>query len=203
MRATCATRCGRLAPLLLLLACGTDPPGHPTSPAADRARLDDFPWSDPVWLGPVINSPARDLPGALSRDGLTLYLQSARTGSLGGDDIWISRRDCPTCEWKAPENLGAVINTAGFDGGPHLSRDGCLLFFSSVGHGAQAADVFVSWRPDPSDDFGWQPPVSLGPAVNSAGNDGAPALLQLGMETVSSTSTPTGAALATRSGWRA
>jgi hypothetical protein len=128
----------------------------------------------------VVNSPARDLPGSLSSDGLTLYLQSARSGGFGGNDIWISRRDCPTCAWKAPENLGDVINTASFDGSPALSRDGCLLFFASEGHGARASDIFVSRRPDTGDDLGWERPVNLGPDVNSDGHEGGAKLLQLG-----------------------
>ena len=46
------------------------------------------PWSDPVNLGPVINSPAFEEDGYISPDGSTLYFDSAREGGHGGHDLW-------------------------------------------------------------------------------------------------------------------
>src|SRR5467141_638512 len=50
------------------------------------------PWGDPVNLGPVVNSPYDDQHPAISKDGLSLYITSARPGGYGGTDIWVSRR---------------------------------------------------------------------------------------------------------------
>jgi hypothetical protein len=180
-----ATRVGLSTSILLFIGCAKEPVSAPSEArpslvVSSMTRLDDAEWSEPVWLGPLINSSARDFPGSLSPDGLSLYFQSARADGLGGDDIWVSHRDCLTCQWKAPENLGDVINTSAFDGSPELSRDGCLLFFSSEGHGALGSDIFVSHRAYTGDDFGWREPVNLGPNVNTAAHENNASFLQLG-----------------------
>ena len=52
-----------------------------------RASVSD-PWSSPVNLGHIVNSPSNDGQAVLSRDGSTLYFSSARPGGLGGGDIY-------------------------------------------------------------------------------------------------------------------
>ena len=75
--------------------------------------------------------------------------------------------------WSAPTNLGAVINTAGNDSGPCISRDGLSLYFNSDSLGGYGnLDIFVSHRA--SMDEPWGPPQNLGPNVNSSGADNAP-----------------------------
>jgi Tol biopolymer transport system component len=48
-------------------------------------------WSDPVNLGPVVNSTALDARAALSFDGTTLYFHSGRAG--GPNDIYVTVRN--------------------------------------------------------------------------------------------------------------
>lgn len=125
-------------------------------------------WSPPVNLGPIVNSPGTDINPALSPDGLSLYFVSIRPGGFGQQDIWVSRRALLDRPWEPPVNLGPVINTPVADQGMSLSPDGHMLFFHSGrpgGHGA--ADLYVSHRTDPNDDFAWGPPVNLGPHVNT------------------------------------
>ena len=55
-----------------------------------RASLSD-PWSTPVNLGQIVNSPSHDCWPRISPDGSTLYFSSMRPGGLGGPyygDIW-------------------------------------------------------------------------------------------------------------------
>src|SRR6266487_3482397 len=78
--------------LLGVAACGADPRHVPFGLQADR--FDNAEWSEPVNLGPVVNSSALDANAGLSPDGLTLYFVSARTGGLGDNDIWMSHRQC-------------------------------------------------------------------------------------------------------------
>ena len=52
-----------------------------------RATVADS-WSEPVNLGPTVNSPAFDEHGFLSPDGSTLYFHSNRPGGYGIYDIW-------------------------------------------------------------------------------------------------------------------
>ena len=75
--------------------------------------------------------------------------------------------------WSPPENLGASINTAGFDGCPSTSKDGLsLLYMSSVS--SAGLDMFVAQRETRYDD--WGVPESLGAAINTSFNDGCPLL---------------------------
>jgi hypothetical protein len=48
-----------------------------------RTSISD-PWGIPVNLGPIVNSPSRDVLPGISRDGSTLYFSSMRPGGLGG-----------------------------------------------------------------------------------------------------------------------
>jgi hypothetical protein len=138
-------------------------------------------WSD--WSEPenvtVVNSAFVELQPALSPDGLALYFASGRPGGAGGNDIWVSRRASPHSPWGAPSNLGAVINTAANDHGPSFSNDGHLMFFFSDRPGGQGgADIYVSRRANTNDDFGWGPPVPVGPDVNTLAYEAAPVYLQ-------------------------
>lgn len=148
--------------------------------------LDDAQWSEPVNIGPPINSPVQEQNPALSRDELSLYFVSNRTdleGEQGGNDIWVSQRDCVDCPWQTPVNLGPVINTPSGDAGPNLSVDGLLLFFTSNRPdetGTTDNDLYMSRRSNPNDDFGWGPPVKLGPEVNTALFEFAPHFRQGG-----------------------
>jgi Tol biopolymer transport system component len=76
-------------------------------------------------------------------------------------------------------NLGSSINTSAFDGGPSISGDGLVLYFTSGRAGAlgQAGghydeDLYVSSRESTEDHFG--PAEQLGPVVNSTYFDVAP-----------------------------
>ncbi len=164
-----------------MLGCERDgvisPEANQFSIEAYRAAARFSDWSSPENLGPTVNSAFVDFTPDISLDGLSLYFGSTRPGGFGLTDLWVSRRATLDDPWGQPVNLGPITNTAGPEGAPHLSRDGHLLFFSSIrpgGFGSQ--DVWVSRRFDPRDDFGWGPPVNLGPNVNSSGFDGGSTL---------------------------
>jgi hypothetical protein len=125
-------------------------------------------WSEPVNLGPVVNSPFNDQAPTVSRNGLSLYFHSNRPGGFGENDLYVSWRSRIDLPWGPPVNLGPVINTASFEARPNLSRDGHWLFFSSNRPGFGGMDIWVSYREHIHDDFAWQPPVNLGHGVNTA-----------------------------------
>jgi hypothetical protein len=125
-------------------------------------------WREPANLGCAINSPDGDQGPAISKNGLSLYFGSMRPGGFGASDIWVSQRAAADEPWGPPMNLGAVVNTPGVDNIPALSRDGHLLFFNSDREGTSGgADIWVSYRDNVHDDFGWQTPVNAGAGVNS------------------------------------
>jgi hypothetical protein len=88
--------------------------------------------------------------------------------------------------WSAPVNLNAiklsdgtlcpaVVNSAFDDSHPAISKDDLSLFFASTRPGGFGEfDLWVTQRDTPDDC--WQPPVNLGPVVNSASRDFAPSL---------------------------
>jgi len=128
-------------------------------------------WSDPRWLGATVNSSADDFHPAISHNGLSLYITSARTGGFGQGDIWVSQRDSLDDPWGPPKNLGPNINTADDEFAPDFSPDGHWLFFSR----GLPAQIWVSYRKDADDDFGWRPAVKLRGEINVPGlDDNAP-----------------------------
>src|SRR6266436_10003444 len=154
--------------IVLFAACRSEADPMGFALAADR--FDGSEWSEPVNLGPLVNSSALDGNAGLSTDGLTLYFVSARPGGFGNNDIWMSHRQCVPCAWETPVNLGAAINSDAVEGAPTISEDGRMLFFfSSRPGGFGGADVYVSYRVSTDRDGDiWGPPVNLGPEVNTA-----------------------------------
>jgi Tol biopolymer transport system component len=125
----------------------------------------------------AINTDWRDRGPSLSSDGLSLVFCSDRDGHF---DLMMSSRASPTAPWGPPVNLTSV-NTPGDEAFPSLSADGLSLFFADQfsiastrpGNMGQA-DIWVSTRANPQ--APWQPPVNLGPAVNSAFFESSPTI---------------------------
>ena len=167
-----------IATVVLHLGCadhGSLPPEPRFGVAADVMGREGSAWSEPVNLGPIINSPAVENGPELSPDELSLYFNSDRSGN---HDIYVSRRACLDCPWETPVELGPNINTPETDGTPALSGDGHLLFFTSNGHGGHGGeDLWLSRRTNTKDDFGWGPPVNLGPGANTSLNETSAAFL--------------------------
>jgi hypothetical protein len=171
-------RHGRLAMTLAPIALGlalvtaTEPlDGH------GMPRIPE--WSAPLNLGPDVNSASDDLSPHLSSDGLALYFASSRPGA-GGEDLWVARRSSRHEPFGPAANV-AALNTAANERSPALSRNRRLLFFATDRAGGSGGfDIWVSWRPDPADDFGWQAPVNLGTGINSAATDAGPSFFEHG-----------------------
>jgi hypothetical protein len=169
---------GAGAVVIAALLCPTVVFGHD-----DDEALGPFgPWSEPVNLGPVVNSPFDDTHPAISKNGLSLFITSGRPGGVNGanlgriNEIWVAQRASRDDPWGSPQNLGSVINSVGSNTGvPNLSPDEHLIFFNSGRPGGcGGADLYVARRKNKRDDFGWQAPVNLGCTINSAAADNGP-----------------------------
>lgn len=181
--------------LLVALGCGPDAGmidpltrGDGTAPSLASRRFSE--WSEPVNLGPVVNSSVTDFTPEISQDGLHLYFASSRprppefpVGTF--NDLWVSRRACTDmdnleCAWGTPVNLGVTVNSSTNDAAPHLSRDGHLLFFNSTRPGGfGSADLYVLRRPCTGADnscCAWEAPVNLGSTVNTFEFEGGPSV---------------------------
>jgi Tol biopolymer transport system component len=166
---------------VLLLALGMLailPPYHQDGLAAPGYG----PWSVPANLGSLVNTEFAESGPHTSKDGRILYFSSTRPasyGSFGGEDLWVSERSSSDAQWGPPTNLGATINTGANERTPALSRDGHHLFFASDRPGGLGGlDIWVSWRANTQDVFGWESPVNLGTVVNSSATDGGPSFFE-------------------------
>jgi WD40 repeat protein len=174
---------GQFAALFFAIGCGSDsgmidpaPQGEGTRPSLMSGRYSD--WSDPVNLGPAINTAFPDQGPYVSKDELSLYFASQRPApeGVGANDLYVSTRKHKHDAWGPGVNLGSVINTPLTESTPALSRDEKLLYFASNGHpGASGVDIWVSARKDKRDPLGWGVPVKLVGGVNSAADDLGPA----------------------------
>ncbi|MEK7407337.1 MAG: hypothetical protein AAB225_19860 [Acidobacteriota bacterium] len=121
------------------------------------------PWSAPVNLGSAVNSSATDCCLTVSKNGLSLFFRSTRSGF---SRLYVSKRASVDAPWGAPQEI------VGFNDGywmacPALSPDEHRMFFQgSRPGGCGGGDLWVSRRHDRRDDFGWGPPVNLGCAPN-------------------------------------
>ncbi len=74
-----------------------------------------------------------------------------------------------------PDNLGSLVNSSAFDGGPSISSDGLTLYFVSERPGGLGkADLWVTTRATISAAF--EPPKPLSATVNSAADDACPGI---------------------------
>ncbi|MBP7734536.1 MAG: OmpA family protein [Spirochaetes bacterium] len=83
-------------------------------------------WSRPVALD-SINSGYADGGCFITYDQNSLLFTSDRKGGLGNCDLWISQRKGD--RWSTPVNMGAPVNSPGYEGFASLSPDGNTLFF--------------------------------------------------------------------------
>jgi len=88
-------------------------------------------------------------------------------------DLYVSQRPSKHDPWGPPQNLGLPINTPLVESVPALSRDGHWLFFNGLNRpgGFGSFDIWASYRQNVHDDFAWEPPINLGPGVNSTFSD--------------------------------
>jgi Tol biopolymer transport system component len=80
-------------------------------------------------LGRPLNSPGNEGDFFVARDESFIIFGSPHRGGIGGGDLFISFRERDG-SWSDPKNLGATINTPGFEFGPYVTDDMRYLFFS-------------------------------------------------------------------------
>ncbi|MEK6780265.1 MAG: OmpA family protein [Bacteroidota bacterium] len=120
-------------------------------------------WSQPLNMGPQINSAAWESQPALSADGRVLYFLSDRKGGLGNRDIYVSYQIEPN-KWTKAENVGSKINTPYDEISPFIHVNGRTLFFAANGRlGFGGYDLYRSEKENGE----WQDPVNFGYPVNN------------------------------------
>ncbi len=100
-------------------------------------------WSEPKSLGKKINLPKHnEMTPYVAADGETLYFSSNRSGGLGDNDIWMSKRlDKTWQKWSDPVNLGSPINTEDWDAFFTLDAGGEYAYMSTNLSGFGESDI--------------------------------------------------------------
>lgn len=89
-------------------------------------------WTEPMNVGPTLNTPFDEDAPYFHPDGRTLYFSSNGPTSMGGFDIFVTEMDS-TAEggWLSPLNMGVPVNTPDDDIYFVLSADGKSGYYSS------------------------------------------------------------------------
>jgi hypothetical protein len=94
-----------------------------------------------------LNTPASELPGSISSDGLTLYFSSNRDGNQA---LFRATRETPTSPFGPPVHLSFFDVPDGFSMHPGLANDGSALYFmAQQGSDPTTRDIWVSYAPGP------------------------------------------------------
>jgi len=93
-------------------------------------KLPNGQWSEPINLGPVINTAYDEDSPFIAVDNKTLYFSSNGPSSMGGFDIFVSIRD-ENNVWSNSVNLGYPINSTGDDIYYTTTADGHYGYLSS------------------------------------------------------------------------
>jgi len=122
-----------------------------------------------------------------SRDGLSIYMASAKSGGEGGLDIWVAHRPDKESAFGLAENPGAPVNSPENDYCPTPIGGKYLIFVSTRPAGPDGVacgggDIYLT-RNNPA--HGWDAPLNLGCAetgdgVNTAGGEFSPSLVEAG-----------------------
>jgi outer membrane protein OmpA-like peptidoglycan-associated protein len=108
----------------------------------ETIRQPDGKWSKPQNLGPGINTEGDEHMPYLHPDGQTLYFSSEALPGMGGNDLFVARRQ-PDGSWGNPQNLGYPINTKGEEGMLVVSLDGATAYFASNRKGGKGGiDIY-------------------------------------------------------------
>jgi outer membrane protein OmpA-like peptidoglycan-associated protein len=135
-------------------------------------------WKDGHFETPLpiteLNQENNEGTPTFSADGLHMIFSGCEyPNSFGGCDLyetqWIEG------SWTKPKNLGFRVNSHDWEGQPHLSAEGKLLFFASDRPGGFGKrDLWLSEK----DEMGqWKFPVNLGASINSPEDEQGPYLL--------------------------
>lgn len=105
----------------------------------DIYRIEKMPngeWSEPMNLGPTINTQYDEDAPFLAVDNKTLYFSSNGPKSMGGFDVFRSKMN-DLGQWAEPLNLGVPLNTTGDDIYYTTTMDGFTGYLSSFREGGQ------------------------------------------------------------------
>lgn len=137
-----------------------------------ESHLQDGVWSTAEKLiGKVNSEEFNEGAHCISPDGKYLFFTGCNwPNGLGSCDIYVSKKE--NGKWGTPHNLGAPVNSKGWESQPAISADGRTLYFVSNRAGSLGGyDIYKSTL---KADGNWDTPQNLGPNINSPYDESAP-----------------------------
>lgn len=93
-------------------------------------RQDDGSWTEPVNLGPKINTSENEASPFIHPDNTTLYFASDGHTGMGGADLYFTHLNGKG-EWDTPTNMGYPINTSRDESSLIVAANGKTAYFAS------------------------------------------------------------------------
>jgi len=160
-----------------------------------RSAIDQS-WSEPINIGPPVNSRWYEHSVCLSPDGSTLFFDRRSEPGSGFAGSWQVpiipvQEQIAGFTFGKQTHLGPTINTSYHEVFPCISSDGLELYFGSDrpgGYGSAenrsggygATDIWMARRATASDP--WGEPVNLGPRVNTKASETPTCISSDGLE---------------------
>ena len=127
-------------------------------------------WAKPTLVPVEGLEPDEYLGIYVTPDQTVMIISMNGPDSRGKEDLYISLKN-ERGGWSKPKNMGATINSTGFEMSPFLSANKRRLYFASSGHpGLGNGDIFYCDRLYDSWEI-WSAPKNLGDRVNSKSFD--------------------------------
>jgi outer membrane protein OmpA-like peptidoglycan-associated protein len=94
-----------------------------------KTAFENGKWTEPVNLGPKVNTSGNEMSPFIHYDDQTLYFASDGHIGMGGTDIFVTRKNGDS--WSEPVNLGYPINTGGDESSLIVDATASTAYFSS------------------------------------------------------------------------
>jgi outer membrane protein OmpA-like peptidoglycan-associated protein len=119
-----------------------------------------------------INTEFNEGSACLSQDGKLLYFSRCMApDGLGNCDLYVAKLKADST-WGDVKNLGANINSSGWDSHPSLTHGGDTLFFASNRAGTFGlSDIFFAVKNKKGE---WQKALNAGPIINTVQSEVSP-----------------------------
>ena len=133
------------------------------------SRLENGKWTKPETA--EFSGKFYDKEPMLSPDGKRIFFASVRPNGRdekANFDIWMAEKT--EKGWSEPKNLGANVNSPGYDNYPSVAADGTLYFASVRGDGRRDNDLYRSRLVGGE----YQKAENLGDAVNTSATEADP-----------------------------
>ena len=99
-------------------------------------------WTNPINMGPKINSQGNDVTPFIHKDGLSLYLASDGREGFGKLDLYKATRNAWGTKWESVEHLPYPINTINDDRGLKVSRNGTTAYIATDRKDQKHLDIY-------------------------------------------------------------